>query len=504
VRYLGMLDLTGIQKFLFRNPELKWIAEASDRIEQLTVAGGPYRVEAANRGVEVIMAAGGNAAFLADTKEAIQATLRAISRILLEEGMGLEVIGCIIEVERDQVAKRYRSALRELERRKLTQARNADFVFSGLEAGKPLPREKQNAEQAPKPARSQLIEPVDPENMVCESTEQTDLIAVVSVDGIGMGEHLNDWLAEQEKSGIDDKAFIESFSFWSESLKKRWENAWKSAREKVVAAFPEEIGWEMDHGTLPSRSITLNRAGDRGRYYPCRRIYQGGDDMGFVCDARIALSLTTTLMHELESQPVPDRTPKQFRHLTVSAGVVFVDSHFPFFRSMHLAEEVRMKAKKRAIEAKDSDEDPAPSTLDWWLNRQGALERPKDLFEGASMKPYLLKAPEFSDALDWTTFDAQIMSGMWRTFADSRNKLKDLLAAAAKGEQGAFVRRLLQLRPLEGGATLDFLPKGFDKLTGFSSGETPLLDSAEVYDIHYSLTAGLHTHTPPQPEEEAK
>lgn len=94
------------------------------------------------------------------------------------------------------------------------------------------------------------------------------------------------------------------------------------------------------------------------------------------------------------------------------------------------------------------------------------------------MKPYLLKAPAFSSELDWATFDAQIMGGMWRTFADSRNKLKDVLAAAAKGEKGAFVQRLLLLRPLDGGANLDFLPDSFDKLTGFASGNTPLLDSA--------------------------
>ena len=148
--YLGLLDLTGIQKFLFRNPELKQIADASEHIERLTAKGGLYRVTATNCQVDVVMAAGGNAAFRADNKEAIQAAMRAISRTLLEEGMGLEVIGCIIEVERDQLSTHYREALRELERRKLTQARNTDFVFPGLEAGKPLPTQtKQDAQELP-------------------------------------------------------------------------------------------------------------------------------------------------------------------------------------------------------------------------------------------------------------------------------------------------------------------------------------------------------------------
>jgi hypothetical protein len=77
---------------------------------------------------------------------------------------------------------------------------------------------------------------------------------------------------------------------------------------------------------------------------------------------------------------------------------------------------------------------------------------------------------------------------MWKQYAGSRNKLKDLVAAAEESPEA--VGRLLAMRPLEEDGKplrrLEFLPDGFVPETGFYPGSkrTPLVDAGELYDIH--------------------
>jgi hypothetical protein len=182
--------------------------------------------------------------------------------------------------------------------------------------------------------------------------------------------------------------------------------------------------------------------------------------------------------------------------MTVSAGIVYVDSHFPFARAVRLADSVRASAKKRAEEIKSLEgRESPPSTLDWWINRQGDMERSDPVFGGASLKPYVVyekDAPE--GAIPWERLQNRMLPGLWKTFGDSRNKLKDLLAAVEEGQEGAGVRQLLQLRPIEtdqGGPRrpFAFLGSDFNAETGFAmlgkSKATPLLDAGELFDIHF-------------------
>ena len=179
-------------------------------------------------------------------------------------------------------------------------------------------------------------------------------------------------------------------------------------------------------------------------------------------------------------------------------GVLFVDSHFPFSRAVTIAEEVRKAAKKRSTEVHNNlDEERRKNTLpssylDWWLNRQAAMIRPEPTFPGGSLRPYALRDnSNTEDKFSWESLEASVFPGIWELFATSRNKLKDLQAAAETGEP-TEVSRLLQLRPitLEKGTEtkqimrLDFVDP-FDPVTGFEDKKTILLDVIELYDIHF-------------------
>lgn len=491
--FLGLADASGIQRFLLHSPELRKIAAASRQIEHMCLPGGLYF----NTPAECLVAAGGNAILRADTQETLFFAFQQISRTLLESGDDLQVVGCIEEYTDGKLPQAYRSALRRLDQRKLSQPRGTEFVFSGLTA----PQHDTPFQQSDSPQRGlirfngkEYRQPQQLEDMICLSAEAADLMAVVSVDGIGMGKKLNEWLAQwlagcetgqRDSSDHLDTKFIEEFRAWSGSLKERWRCAWEEAVSTVMNAFTAEHSYT--HPYFEGRRLELRRDPQSIPFVPCRHVYQGGDDLSFICDARLALSLTTRLMELLRDLPAEAGIPALFESIPTSAGVVFVDSHFPFSRAISLSEQVRQAAK---VKAQETDPEHPPCALNWWVNRSGATVYPKPLFEGATRKPYLLSGED--NQTGWHELDTQVLPGLWQTFGTARNKLKDVLAAAEANDRGATVRRLLQQRPLRdtaGGIISRPFPWERSEVSaqsGFNgSGQTMLLDTGELYDIYF-------------------
>jgi hypothetical protein len=291
-----------------------------------------------------------------------------------------------------------------------------------------------------------------------------------------MGSRVIRWLTDAE--AMDDESFRAEFSGWSEAVKRRWARAWDGAIEALAQRFDADDG-ALRHLHTRERSLRPRTAAGR-RQLPCRRIYQGGDDLTFVCDARIALGLTADLAARLE-QPAEEKTPELFRSLTVSAGVLFVDAHYPFGRAVALAEEVRVRAKRRATAEAGSS--TPPSCIDWWVNREGALHCTE---RKGSCKPYRLRTDPGAEAdVGWDLLESRVLAGLWSVLGGARNKLKDLAVAVETGP--ASVTELVKKRPLPGAGLAACVPDGFDRATGFAADRTPLIDAVELFDIHFPL-----------------
>ncbi|NLH98667.1 MAG: hypothetical protein GX446_04140 [Chthonomonadales bacterium] len=507
--YVGLLDVSGIQAFIGGSHELTEIARRSRYIASLTATNGLYEQVAGLTGTEPIVLAGGNAALRArGSAGPLLEAFRKVSRRLIEDGTGLEVVGAIHEYERGTLARSYRDALVELERRKFTQPRGTAFALSGMEP--PRPMSEAVADEPERLRLDDLYEPLQFERIIMRGEkvvgqgravrDRLDMMGVVSVDGLGMGRRLMTWLERIAAEGPSDDEFVSRFRAWSTGLQHRWDSAWTSvlgSLDKTFASADRSYG----HPVKRSERVQLKEHPGGGFYLPCRRIYQGGDDMIFVADARVALSMTALLAAQLH-EPV-EETEEEFRSLRVSAGVVFVDSHYPFSRARELSESVRAAAKRATVRRSGGEPLQAESAVSWWINRQGALEA-RD--EHITMKPYLLAATgDGSGFLAWSDFEDRILGGMWRSFATGRSKLKDILAAAdqrtvhashhARGTRGsagaAAVQALLAARPLDSaqGQTLDWLQPTHDPSHGFDVQRetTPLLDAGELLDIHWPL-----------------
>jgi len=468
---LTLIDLSGIQNYIFRSPKLKDIAAASHRIEQFSEPGDLYYKGVEESGSRFIVAAGGNCSFTSNTREAAKEAVRSITRGLLDGGHGLQAVVAIVDYEDGGLARAYKRAIQELQRSKLVEPRNVVEGFPGLEYDVEAPVDSQIRKR-----HGSFVEPLDFDKVICNSDEESSLMAVVSVDGIGMGRRFVHWLAAC--ADLTDDEFINEFKTWSDAIKEAWTKAWDSAMDELKYIFGSGTCL-LEHAFLPDRPLSLKADGDMS-CLPCRKIYQGGDDLSFVCDARIGLSLTAILLRNLEHADYPKETPQIFRNIRASAGLVFVRSSYPFSRAVQLADDVRQSAKRRAME--DNDVNP-PSAIDWWVNRQGATIRPAPAFDGSTQRPYLLSDGNIS----WTWLDETALPGVWNAFGESRGKLKDLLAAAEEGSGGAAVRRLLTLRPLDDREKLDFVEPMFDGETGFSNSGTPIIDFGELFDLHYPI-----------------
>lgn len=544
--YCAYVDVSGIQDFVFQSSRLAANADASAYLDRLAVkdkglfwtAGDQY----------CIMAAAGNAAYRADSADELRGVIRTISLQLLKDKTGLQIVAALVPYKEGALAEGCQQALLELERQKLIQPRS---VKAGLPGLHPAPygvkmTEEDGPDNEANAADREMIcglhRPRELERMLCVGTEESSLMAVVAVDGIRMGGKVFQWMEKaierQQTQGWTDEDFVKEYRCWSEQLKARWACAWAVVEQSVCDAFRQPIPEDHDeeqakdgdkrhalhhpvHNTSkpPLRWIALRRKKDDSQdddsekaeiYLPCRRVYQGGDDLTFVCDARIALTLTTILIRELEVET--ETGPEEFRYLRCSAGILFCNVTFPFVRAVQLAGNVGANAKKAAVDtAAERSELHPPSTIDWWMNRQGDMKRPEPLRQSqgkalTTLKPYHLREPR-GKTPSWEHVENTWLgstSGLWSVFATQRNKWKDIVAAAEHDPRALGL--LLALRPVEnpcapgqgclsplGSAFLAPLPvalqltdhpgDGFDE-----SGQTPLLDLGEIFDMHYPFS----------------
>ena len=93
-------------------------------------------------------------------------------------------------------------------------------------------------------------------------------------------------------------------------------------------------------------------------YLPLRPIIIGGDDVTFVCHARLAVVLAQAFMKELEVLSAKElgKLGKNNQNSAIHscAGIAILNASYPFFRGYELAEQMCGKAKEQARKEKSS------------------------------------------------------------------------------------------------------------------------------------------------------
>ena len=162
-----------------------------------------------------------------------------------------------------------------------------------------------------------------------------DYFAIVHIDGNNMGERFQRCKSLAERSAL------------SKQVKSITERAF-AVMVQVAASISEEK--YLEENIKVCRKDEDNDK-DSVQYLPIRPIIIGGDDVTFVCHARMATILSHVFMNALERI-----SREEMAHLDTlgdsamysCGGIAILNTSYPFFRGYELAEQLCANAKKES------------------------------------------------------------------------------------------------------------------------------------------------------------
>ena len=190
-------------------------------------------------------------------------------------------------------------------------------------------------------------------------------ISVIHIDGNNMGVKFSTCKDLKERKKLSLK------------IAKAVQNAFKKLLTDIVEQY--EAGKYNDY--LEMRNLT-DKAGQK--YLPLRPIIIGGDDITFVCPARLGLEYACRFIKYANEEVLFENGIDENRAhgtvmkttLSTCGGVAIVPAKYPFFRAYDLVEQLCSAAKKKSRANDDCLLDYAilhgemSSSLDWLREKQ--------------------------------------------------------------------------------------------------------------------------------------
>lgn len=262
-------------------------------------------------------------------------------------------------------------------------------------------------------------------------------IAIVHADGNGMGERIRE-IGNKYVTSDKNREFVLELRRFSLQVRHASEKALKAVLAKLeeLVIDGKDGSKVIVHQPHSNMSIQIKLAVSKeGRYYiPFRPIVFGGDDVTFVCDGRLGVSLAVAYLREFERHT--GALGKDGGSLTACAGVAIVKNHYPFARAYALAAELTRSAK---LYRKSLSIDG--SCLDWHFALSGLSGSIKEIRNREYMvgkrcltlRPVTLKDNPQRAQHAWPVILLGIKAFQGEEWAGRRNKIKALRDALREG-----------------------------------------------------------------------
>ncbi len=237
-------------------------------------------------------------------------------------------------------------------------------------------------------------------------------------------------------------------------------------------------------------AVTLSRDRKTDQLYlPFRPLVFGGDDVTFVCDGRLGLSLAIEYLRRFRKETA--RREKCRGEITASVGIAIVKAHYPFARAYDLAEELCQSAKryrrKHALTG---------SCLDWHFALSGLSGGAEEIREREytapagqlSLRPVTLDDNPKERQRSWQVVQKGVAAFQKDEWLGRRNKIKALRDALRDGPEA--VKQFLRMFKIKPGLP-DILSgyQDFEK-TGWAGGFCGYFDAVEMADWFIPLEGG--------------
>lgn len=346
---------------------------------------------------EVVYAGGGNFAVLFRDQLRAKEFVQKLSRRLLTEAPGLELVVARVPFQwTDSLSRTMRAGFKELEEKKRAWVPSVPLLglgvtvmcrstglpavaFAGIEEEQyPVSAEVlakvANLREARERLKSLLPPPVGyeyPENLddLGRSFKEYSYIAVVHIDGNDMGQRKME-IGEEYKDPSRNRDYIVALRAFSSGVKEAAERALQRTISRLVDRLKQDGGncIKLYSDINPERKgiarLELKEAAGGKWYLPILPIVYGGDDLTFVSDGRLGISLALAYVRAFEEETA--KRPQCRGRVTSCAGIAVVKSHFPFAEAYRLTEELCRSAKNYRRR-----NDLEGSCLDWHFALSG-------------------------------------------------------------------------------------------------------------------------------------
>ena len=304
------------------------------------------------------------------------------------------------------------------------------------------------------------------------SRGEISYIAVVHADGNGMGLRVRAIADAHTNPGAGNRDYIQAMRDFSDQIESTSQEALRATVDSLLAAV----------------SAKGQRIGDkvpiRNKLIPFRPLVFGGDDLAFVCDGRLGLSLAARYLQAFE-----EKTSTADIDAFACAGVAVIKTHYPFARAYQLAEELCGAAKKYTRENKGDF-----SALDWHFAASGLLGDLKDIrqreYELPGRKKLYMRPVRLQPAdQEWRTWDnfsrTTNIFNTRKEWAGKRNKLMRLRRVLRAGEASVtqFIAAYDDIKSLP---KMVNQPLGLDT-SGWSNDICAYFDPIEAMDFFVPL-----------------
>ena len=518
---LTLIDILGIQRFVFASNRLKDVVGGSQLVNECSGWDGWLAPQA--QAGRVVVAAGGNALLIFETLDEARELAADFSRRVLDDAPGLDTVVVHREYAAGELsaailASKIDVAAAKARRRPsvpllglsvtarcnetgavATQLDPREGASVPISAGVAARREAllRCRKSDRKVLRNVEVAGLDESGLrlgfpfendhLGRTHEETSWIGVVHVDGNGIGQRVAAWLAGCQARGAGDDEVVAQYRALSAGLNKLGQAAFEAVCRRVAGAIEcNAKGKYVLACSALGQHLELKAKGGL-LFMPVRPILIGGDDLTFLCDGRLALDLAEAAMAVYEAASVEVLGP-----VRACAGVALVKSHAPFSRAYVLAERLCGSAKGWLREAKAEMQ----CALDWHVG----MVDPHEMLDSLrardyrwrrgdlTCRPYLLGDPERPERESWRWLARTLLGDSTsehglrgRRWADHRGKARRLAIVAREGPD-ALADELAAWQTSQ--PTL-VLPKGLER--GFLEKKTPLLDAVELMDLHWPL-----------------
>lgn len=279
------------------------------------------------------------------------------------------------------------------------------------------------------------------------SEGESSYVAIVHADGNKMGQRFEEYATNSCNQGSSISEKNENYIVAMRNLSWSVDRAGKQTLEEV--------------GKFLKNAIERKVVSIKENYFPFRPIVYGGDDITFICDGRLGISLAVEFLKRFEenTKNLPDEKGK----VTACAGIAIVKTHYPFARAYELCEALCGNAK-RFLRKETEDRKPMFSAIDWHIAASGVLGTISEVREREYLGGTLTARPMRSH--EYAAYQI-----MWEDLAKVIQEFKE--GEAWKDKQNKVINLRQVLR--EGDqATKQFLMACGDELPEFPRADSTL------------------------------